>query len=198
MKNETANSGDARYWLVLPSGGRQLIDPREFDLARVAEQAERVGARLVLESPPHATGPHEPRPAAPASASLDAPVSMLKAMFRHRFDRIYLCEIAYHVDINTRPTTRVLGGYYHKRRLIRVYSHDIATGRRATEELWDTFLHEMAHHLEYTEPHSFNARKCQRVRGRMHSGLFWFILSVLKRRWAELQQNGGADNWSPA
>ena len=56
------------------------------------------------------------------------------------------------VDINTRPTERVLGGYYRSRRLVRVYSHDRVEGRRPLEELFDTFLHEVAHHLEYTEP----------------------------------------------
>ena len=65
----------------------------------------------------------------------------------------------YELDINTRPTTRVLGGYYKTRRLVRVYSHDRQLGRRPLEELFDTFLHEIAHHIEYTEPDSFHARE---------------------------------------
>ena len=56
------------------------------------------------------------------------------------------------------------------------------------EELFETFLHEMAHHLEYTEPQSFQARACGRVPGRMHSALFWRILGELKARWAESQR----------
>ena len=54
---------------------------------------------------------------------------------------------------------RVLGGYYKSRRLIRVYAQDSEQGLRPVEELFDTFLHEMAHHLEYTEPFSFSARR---------------------------------------
>ena len=34
------------------------------------------------------------------------------------------CRVEFVVDINTRPTRRVLGGYYKSRRLVRVYSHD--------------------------------------------------------------------------
>ena len=59
-------------------------------------------------------------------------------------------------------------------------------GRRPLEELFDTFLHEIAHHLEYTEPKAFSGRRCGRVPGRMHSKLFWKILSDLKQRWARL------------
>ena len=72
-----------------------------------------------------------------------------------------------------------------RRRLVRVYSHDRQLGRRPLEELFDTFLHEMAHHIEYTEPDSFHARECERVPGRMHSRLFWRILGELKARWAD-------------
>ncbi len=37
-----------RYWLVLPNGGRQMIDPTQFDMASVAEHARgwaRVSSR---------------------------------------------------------------------------------------------------------------------------------------------------------
>ena len=93
--------------------------------------------------------------------------------------------------MNTRPTIRVLGGYYHRERIVRVYTHDRKDGRRPLEELFDTFLHEIAHHLEYTEPDMFHARDCARVRGRMHSRLFWRILGELKARWIERQQARG-------
>ena len=75
-----------------------------------------------------------------------------------RLERIYDCRVEFTVDINTRPTTHVLGGYYKSRRLVRVYSHDRKHGRRPLNELFDTFLHEVAHHLEYTEPQSFDSR----------------------------------------
>ncbi len=178
-----------RYWLVHANGGRQLIDPRSFDLAVVAEQARRVGGRLVVESasasaaPPATTGA-----AGPAFRAFEPPVSALGPMFLGRLGRIYDCRVAFRVDINTRPTRRVLGGYYKTRRLVRVYSHDREAGRRPLEELFDTFLHEVAHHLEYTEPDSFRARECGRVPGRMHSRLFWRILGELKGRWGDLQR----------
>ena len=85
------------------------------------------------------------------------------------------------------PESRRWQWSLRRRRLIRVYSHDRRAGRRPIEELFDTFLHEAAHHLEYTEPSSFRARACGRVPGRMHSTLFWRILGELKGRWADLQ-----------
>lgn len=90
--------------------------------------------------------------------------------------------------MNTRPTNRVLGGYYKTRSLIRIYTHDTELGRRPLEELFDTFLHEVAHHLEYTEPDTFGVNECGRVYGRMHSRLFWRILGVLKTRWVDRQR----------
>jgi hypothetical protein len=166
-----------RYWVVTPNGGRQLIDPSQFDLSRLSEDVRRFGGRLVVE--------RLPVPASVAAAGFQPPVSALGAMFRTRFERIFQCRVAFELDLNTRPTHRVLGGYYKRRRLVRVYSHDRTTGRRSVEELWDTFLHELAHHIEYTEPQTYHADACQRVRGQMHSPLFWRILGDLKRRWAE-------------
>lgn len=166
-----------QYWMVHANGGRQRIDPRDFDLAEVADQAARVGGSLMVESP-GAARPFEP------------PVSALGRLFRSRLNRIYSCSVDFQTDINTRPTGRVLGGYYKSRRLVRVYSHDRATGRRALEELFDTYLHEVAHHLEYTEPDRFQGRACGRVPGRMHSHLFWRILGELKARWIEHQRRG--------
>ena len=81
----------------------------------------------------------------------------------------------------------MLGGYYRRRKLVRIYTHDRQLGRRPLEELFDTYLHEVAHHLEYTEPESFQAKTCQRVPGTMHSDLFWKILGNLKARSAALQ-----------
>ncbi|MDR3622098.1 MAG: hypothetical protein P4L85_22300 [Paludisphaera borealis] len=122
----------------------------------------------------------------------DVPVSALAPLFRARLERIYRCRVAFDLDLNTRATTRVLGGYYKTRRLVRVYVNDTELGRRPLEELFDTFLHEVAHHLEYTEPTSFSARACGRVPGRMHSRLFWKILGEIKYRWVILQRQAAA------
>jgi hypothetical protein len=174
------------YWLVQPNGTRQLIDPDQFDLAALAEVAGRRGGRIEVEE--IRLAPSTP----PALATaFEPPVTAIGALFRARLSRIYECKVHFELDINTRPTTRVLGGYYWKRALVRVYTHDRGTGRRPLEELFDTFLHELAHHLEYTEPETFRARSCGRVRGRMHSRLFWRILGELKGRWADLQRPGG-------
>jgi hypothetical protein len=107
---------------------------------------------------------------------------------------MYDCLCPFELDVNTRPTNRVLGGYYKTRQLVRIYTHDRRLGRRPMEELFDTFLHEVAHHIEYTEPDSFHARAPGRVPGRMHSRLFWRILGDLKARWAALHRPGSDGN----
>jgi hypothetical protein len=117
----------------------------------------------------------------------EPPVSALGPLFRYRLERIHFCRVSFDVDVNSRPTQRVLGGYYRSRRLVRIYANDRVDGRRPTEELFDTFLHEIAHHLEYTEPFTFGSRACRRVPGLMHSKLFWRILGELKGRWALLK-----------
>jgi hypothetical protein len=183
-----------RYWLVHPNGGRQLIDPHQFDLDRLAEHARRIGGRVVVErdSPPtpaKIAGVSLPSHKPVAPPQFEPPIAALSPLFLRRLDTVYSCLCVFELDINTRPTTRVLGGYYKTRRLVRVYSHDRQLGRRPLEELFDTFLHEVAHHIEYTEPDSFHARACGRVPGRMHSRLFWRILGELKGRWADLQRN---------
>ena len=173
-----------QYWLVLPNGGKQWIDPAQFDLEAIVEQARRIGGQIVVESLVTKTSLEavllKPR-------VFEPPVSALSPLFRSRLNRIRHCKEDYSLDINTRETSRMLGGYYRRRQLIRVYSHDRQLGRRPLEELFDTFLHEIAHHLEYTEPASFHADRCQRVPGTMHSPLFWQILGNLKVRWAKLQ-----------
>jgi hypothetical protein len=184
-----------RYWLVHPNGGRQLIDPYQFDLDRLAEHARRIGGQLVVEGGGTAISPAAAPPDLVerngSPRRFEPPISALGPLFRVRLERLYRCLCDYEVDINTRPTVRVLGGYYKTRRLVRVYSHDRHLGRRPLEEIFDTFLHEIAHHIEYTEPDSFHARACGRVPGRMHSRLFWRILGELKGRWADLQKSGG-------
>ncbi len=130
-----------------------------------------------------AAGPaRAPRPA----EKFEPPLSAIGPLFRARLQRLHLCRVLYTLDINPRPTNRVLGGYYKSRRLVRVYANCSEKGRRPFEELFDTFLHEIAHHLEYTEPRAFNGKACGRVPGRMHSRLFWRILSDLKQRWARV------------
>ena len=187
MSDDYSPNPVERYWLVHANGGRQLIDPGQFDLDRLAEQARRVGGRLVVE---HWVGstlvPSRSRPPEPPR-TFEPPVSALTPLFRARLDRVHDCKVDFLADFNTRPTNRVLGNYYKVRRLVRVYTHDTVLGRRPLEELFDTFLHEIAHHLEYTEYESFDARGCGRVPGRMHSRLFWKILGQLKTRWGESQ-----------
>lgn len=170
-----------RYWLIHPNGTKQLIDPRQFDLDDLEQISRRIGGRLEREAP-------EPwyEPAVVSAVrnfGFEPPVSALVPLFRMRLEQIYECRIDYTLKMVERPTKRALGNYYRSRKLIRIYSHDTETGRRTTEELFQTFLHEMAHHLEYTEFDVFNARACGRKRGVMHSPLFWRILGELKNRW---------------
>ncbi len=136
-----------------------------------------VPQRLAFGAPSPANG----------AGQFEPPVTALESLFRYRLEQIHFCRTSYAIDINTRPTIRVLGGYYKSRRLVRVYSHDRLEGRRPLGELFDTFLHEIAHHLEYTEPRSFSSTRSYRVYGLMHSRLFWRILGELKYRWAEVQ-----------
>ncbi len=121
-----------------------------------------------------------------AVGRLQPSVSAIGPLFRRRLQRIFRCQVEYHLEVNPRPTARVLGGYYKSRRLVRIYSHDSVLGPRPLDELFQTFLHEVAHHLEYTESHSFAAGGCRRKPGLMHSRLFWRILGLLKQRWADL------------
>jgi hypothetical protein len=157
------------------SGGRAEDHHHGEILAPGGEREEDSWSRGALAWPMAEAGAYEP------------PISALGPLFRDRLERIHTCRVGFVIDINTRPTTRVLGGYYKSRRLVRIYAHDRKEGRRPLKELFDTFLHEVAHHLEYTEPHSFAAHGCRRVPGRMHSRLFWRILGELKQRWAEVQ-----------
>jgi hypothetical protein len=177
-----------RYWMILPNGARQLIDPLRFDLASVEERARRVGGRIELELPAVDEQLTRLVPAPPVPRTYEPPISAVGPLFRSRLARVHTCAVNYELDINVRATTRVLGGYYRRRKLVRVYSHDRQVGRRPLEELFDTFLHEVSHHIEYTEPDAFDGARCGRVPGRMHSALFWRIFSELKRRWARDQR----------
>jgi hypothetical protein len=152
--------------------------------------------RRVEKSPATVTSGQSPegdesaRPSAKEPAARTAPAEWtpraIRQLFLRRLDRIYLCEVDFELDVNPRPTGNTLGGYYKSRRLVRIYSHDRVSGLRPLNELFDTFLHEVAHHLEYTEPHSFTTGGCRRRPGLMHSRVFWRILGVLKQRWADL------------
>ena len=176
-----------QYWLVHPNGGRQLIDPGEFDLSTLAERASRLGGRLIVEN--HVAAGRPNVGASDSTAKVyEPPLSALKLLFRRRLATIHDCQVEFELEVHGRPTHRVLGGYYKSKRLVRVYAVDRDLGRRSIDELFDTFLHEVAHHLEYTEPENFRAIKCERVPGRMHSRLFWRILGELKGRWVEASQ----------
>ena len=180
-----------RYWLVLPNGGRQLIDPDHFDLDAMAERARRIGGRIIVEGGVATASVSTLDASGLRPRVFEPPISALDPLFRSRLNRIRLCREDFTLDVNTRPTNRMLGGYYRRRKLVRIYTHDRQLGRRALEELFDTYLHEVAHHLEYTEPGSFQAKNCGRVPGTMHSDLFWRILGNLKARWAALQAPAG-------
>ena len=164
------------------------MDPNAPYLAGSGPRGRAPGRRIVDdEAPPP---PSEIRKPAQLPSRFDVPLSAIGPLFRARLDRIFRCRVDFDLDVNGRATARVLGGYYKSRRLVRVYAQDRDQGRRPLEELFDTFLHEVAHHLEYTEPGTFSARACGRVPGRMHSRLFWRILGELKHRWACLQHQG--------
>ncbi len=172
---------------------RRAESPRRHQDPRDAGSSQRPQGGLDPDAWSQPGLPARPRPAArPAELPpFEPPVSALGPLFLQRLKRIYSWRVAFDIDINTRPTSHVLGGYYKSRRLVRVYSHDSKDGRRPLNELFETFLHEVAHHIEYTEPQSFNSKVCRRVPGRMHSRLFWRILGELKFRWAELQARSG-------
>lgn len=171
-----------RLWLVHPNGSRQRIDTRRFDIDWIIERAEELGGSILVEEVPDPP-PELKRP----PLRFEPPVSALVPLFKLRLDQIHGTRESFDLEMNTRPTNRVLGGYYSRRCLIRIYTHDRESGRRGLEELFDTFLHEVAHHLEYTEPDSFGGDRCGRVHGRMHSHLFWRILGELKTRWTQKQ-----------
>jgi hypothetical protein len=165
--------------------------PEHFQSSPERRAQHRDGEVFVPRTDSDRTAPCGPLAARPPAAipsdRFEPHVSALGPLFTHRLERIHTCRVRFLVDINSRPTNRVLGGYYRSRRLVRVYSHDSVEGRRPMEELFSTFLHEVAHHLEYTEPFTFGSRACRRVPGLMHSKLFWRILSELKWRWAEFK-----------
>src|SRR5262245_33224761 len=84
-----------RYWLVHPNGGRQLIDPRQFDLDHLARHAERIGGRLVVEderpaaastasAPASAPAPVPTALIVPPARAFEPPVSALGPLFRMR------------------------------------------------------------------------------------------------------------------
>ena len=115
MNRETTQ----RYWLVHPNGGRQLIDPEHFDIECLAERAIRIGGRLVVEGDAKVSAVEPPRPVETESPRpplrFEPPLSALGPLFRHRLDRLYRVLVPYQLEINTRATTRVLGGYYKSR-----------------------------------------------------------------------------------
>ena len=79
--------------------------------------------------PPAAARP----PGATPPRRFEPPTSALGPLFRYRLEQIHVCRVSLTVDVNTRPTRRVLGGYYKSRRLVRVYSHDRVEGPRPLE-----------------------------------------------------------------
>ena len=170
-----------RYWLIHANGGRQWIDRASSTWTVLPSRPGRPGGdsssrkRLPRMPSRRRPSPLVLHPAALRAADVGARSAVPGP------PGTGLCLQGGVRSGDQHPADgALLGGYYRTRRLVRVYSHDRQLGRRPLEELFDTFLHEMAHHIEYTEPGSFHAPKCERVRGRMHSGLFWRILGELK------------------
>lgn len=165
-----------------------LIDPRKVNKTPKRPRKPRTKASPALPAPASGSSP-EPATALAGAVSAGSavafvpPAAALAPLFRLRLRSIHECRREFTLEISERPTNRVLGGYYPRRTAIKLYTSDVETGRRALDELFDTFLHEVAHHLEYTEPSSFSAKRCGRVRGVMHSPLFWKIYNTLRQKW---------------
>ena len=88
---------------------------------------------LPVASRAQAEGPISPN-------RFEPPASALGPLFRYRLEQIHICRVNPVVQVSTRPTLRVLGGYYKSRRLVRVYSHRSrlmahAPARRAFRDL---------------------------------------------------------------
>ena len=81
-------------------------------------QAERVRPMPPIHSPSMMSDRSEPA----SVARFEPPLNAIGPMFRFRLQRIHLCRVPYELEINDRPTNRVLGGYYKSRRLVRVYA----------------------------------------------------------------------------
>ena len=110
-------------------------------------------------------------------------IHSLEGMFRQRLSRIHPCRVPFELRFSNRPTLRALGRYHHERRLIRLFPHDAIEGVRSVEELFEVFLHELAHHLEYTESDQFGGHGPERHAGLAHSPLFHRIHETLWSRW---------------
>ena len=89
------------------------------------------------------TAEGETDPPGKAKSAFVPPAAALAPLFRLRLKSIHECRRDFLLEISDRPTNRVLGGYYPRRSLIKLYTRDTETGRRTLDELFDTFLHEI-------------------------------------------------------
>jgi hypothetical protein len=132
------------------------------ELAYLANQARRRSSRVVAASP-------------------------LERVLRDRLVLIHECLVEFELDLNPRPTRWALGRYYRSRRFLRVYIHDRDAGPRPLEEVFAIFLHEVAHHLDATEPHSFPPARSRPLprstRRGSHGPRFRRILKTLEEGW---------------
>ncbi|ADV62043.1 hypothetical protein Isop_1458 [Isosphaera pallida ATCC 43644] len=112
----------------------------------------------------------------------------LERLFRQRLARIHDCRVPFVVRFSHRPTLRALGRYHRDRCLIRIFPYDAIEGTRSVEDLFEVFLHELAHHLEYTEPDQFGGHGPERHAGLAHSPLFHRIHETLWSRWHAVRQ----------
>ena len=135
--------------------------------------------------------PAQPPPRLPdgmPSTRFEPPVSALGPLFRYRLERIHACRVESASSTSTPGPPGACSGATTGRD---DWSESTPTTATKAGGRWksfsSTFLHEVAHHLEYTEPQTFGSRGCRRTHGLMHSRLFWRILGELKWRWAELE-----------
>lgn len=91
------------------------------------------------------------------------------------------------VELILRPYSKTMYGYYdpRKRRIVLYIYLDCGKSHlRPYSELWDTFLHELAHHLQYTTTNYV------RTKGVMHNSGFYKILDSLKIKSNTLKLGG--------
>lgn len=91
------------------------------------------------------------------------------------------------VELILRPYSKTMYGYYdsNKHRIVLyVYSDNRRRQLMPYCEIWSSFLHELAHHLQYT------TTDYVRVKGVMHNSDFYKILYSLENKSKTLKLGG--------
>ena len=193
-----------RYWLVHPNGGRQLIDPRQFDLDRLAEHARRIGGRVVVErdSPPtpakFAGAVAAARPTARLRRS-SSPRSRHSRRSSSAGSTRSIPASASSSSTSTPGRPRASSAAITRRG---GWSGSTRTTGSSAGGPWKSSSTPSSTRLRTTSntpsPTRSTPASCGRVPGRMHSRLFWRILGELKGRWADLQKKQGDGLVEPA